>query len=194
MTIHGALASSTARVAFGLSAVLLAGTLWARAQAGQDEAPPGADFSGLRQFLEITAILAAEQEPTAEQWEALFATPGYAVLIEREFQRDFFIERFRLAFMPSQAEALKERMAKETGLLAKILPHYLRVKAMRPEIERWMAGAESADLYREAVEKARALLPPGAAEGWPSVAFVIFAPDARGYDPVVLDAMFCMDQ
>jgi len=44
------------------------------------------------------------------------------------------------------------------------------------------------------VEKARALLPEGAVSGWPAVSFVIFAPDSRGYDPVVLDVLSCMDK
>jgi len=181
------------RILVGLLVVLLAGALGAQGAAGQDALPPAADFSGLQKFLEITAILAEDKEPAAQQWAALFATPGYAVLTQSEFTRDFFIERFRLAFMPSRAEALKEQLKKDTGFRAQFLPHYLRAKALRPEIERWMAGLKPAEIYVEAAEKAGALLPEGAVSDWPAVSFVIFAPDSRGYDPVVLDALFCMD-
>ncbi|MDH4270408.1 MAG: hypothetical protein OEW18_00370 [Candidatus Aminicenantes bacterium] len=193
MTFHRRSGLFPARVVLGLSIVLLAAAPWVRGEAIQDARPPAADFSGLLKFLEITATLAEDKEPTSEQWDALFATPGYAVLLKREFQRDFFVDRFRLAFMPSRAEALKEQLKKDTGFRAQFLPHYLRAKAMRPEIEQWMAAQRPPELYREAVEKARALLPEGAIEGWPAVAFVIFAPDARGYDPIVLDALYCMD-
>ena len=193
MAVHRMSALAGGRILVALSAVLLAGALLVRGEAVQDARPPAADFSGLQRFLELTAILAEDREPAAEQWDALFATPGYAVLTRSEFQKDFFVERFRLAFMPSRAEALKEQLKKDTGFRAQFLPHYLRAKAMRPEIERWMAEVKPAEIYREAAEKAGALLPGGAIVDWPAVAFVIFAPDSRGYDPVVLDALFCMD-
>jgi hypothetical protein len=156
--------------------------------------PAAADFSGVERFLALTAILEKDLEPSPEQWDALFATPGYAVLLKREFQRDFFVERFRLAFMPSRAEALREQMKKDTGFRAQFLPHYLRVKAERGRIERWLAEQRPADLCAEAMEKTRALLPAGAVVGRPAVSFLVFAPDARGYDPVVLDVLDCMDK
>ncbi len=182
------------RALVGLLAILIGGAISVRAEARQDLQKPSADFSGLEKFLELTSVLEKDQEPAPEQWDALFATPGYAVLLQEEFKKDFFAERFRLAFMPSRAEALKEQMQKETGFRAQFLPHYLRVKTMRSEIERWAAEQRPAELYTEALQKARSLLPEGAISGWPAVSFVIFAPDARGYDPVVLDALYCMDK
>jgi Putative zinc dependent peptidase (DUF5700) len=177
-----------------LLAILLASAFFVRGEPAQNSRP-AADFSGLDKFLELTALLEKDQEPAREQWDALFATPGYAVLIQREFyQVEYFAERFRLAFMPSRADALKEQMKKDTGLRAKILPHYLRVKALRGTIERWRAEQRPAELYVEAAKMAGSFLPKGAVSGLPNVSFVIFAPDSRGYDPVVLDALYCMDQ
>jgi hypothetical protein len=193
MTFRRKSAHRGGRILVGSSVVLLAGALWVQGEAFQHAPPPAADFSGLQKFLEVMTILSTDKEPTSEQWDSLFGTPGYAVLLQREFQRDFFAARFRLAFMPSRAEALKDELKKETGARVRYLAHFLRAKGMRPEIERWMAEARPAELYQEAVEKARALLPEGAIYGWPAVSFVIFAPDSRGYDPVVLDALFCMD-
>jgi hypothetical protein len=163
---------------------------------GQDanSGPAGADLTGLQKFLELAAVLEKDQEPDPEMWDGLFATPGYAVLLQREFQKDFFRERFRLAFMPSRAADLQDQINKETGLRAKILPHYVRAKAMRSAIERWAAEQRPAELYAQAIEKAKALLPEGAVSGRPAVSLVIFAPDSRGYDPVVLDALYCMDK
>jgi len=96
--------------------------------------------------------------------------------------------------MPSRAEALKEQMKKDTGFRAQFLPHYLRAKALRGSIDRWATAQRPAELYADAIEKARALLPEGATAGQPAVSFLVFAPDARGYDPVVLDVLYCMDQ
>jgi ubiquinone/menaquinone biosynthesis C-methylase UbiE len=71
------------------------------------ESPGNADFSGVERFLALTAILERDQEPSIEQWDRLFSTPGYAVLLKREFRRDFFAGRFRLAFMPSKKTELE---------------------------------------------------------------------------------------
>jgi len=182
------------KVFSALLAILLGSVFFVRGEAVQNSRPAAADFSGLDKFLELTAILEKDEEPTQEQWDSLFKTPGYAVLLQREFQRDFFAERFRLAFMPSRVDALKEQMKKDTGFRAQFLPHYLRVKGMRGAIERWRAEQRPAELYAEAAKKAGGFLPQGAVSGLPAVSFVIFAPDSRGYDPVVLDVLFCMDQ
>jgi hypothetical protein len=177
-----------------LLVILLGSILSVQAALIPNPRPPAADLSGLKKFLELTSILEKDEEPMPEQWDALFATPGYAILLQEEFKKDFFAERFRLAFMPSRAEALGEQMKKDTGFRAQFLPHYLRVKKMRGAIERWAAEQRPDELYAEALEKACSFLPDGAVAGWPAVSFVIFAPDARGYDPIVLDALYCMDQ
>ena len=182
------------RLVTALIAVLLAGAFFAGGDRPLKSGSAVADFSGLDRFLELTAVLEKDKEPAKEQWDALFATPGYAVLLRNEFQKDYFVERFRLAFMPSRAEALKEQMKKDTGLRAKILPHYVRVKAVRGAIERWRAEQRPDEVYAEAARKAGSLLPEGAVSGLPDISFVIFAPDSRGYDPVVLDVLYCMDK
>ncbi len=194
MSFHRISSVRAGQIFAALLAILLGSGLYVRAEPLQNAQPPAADFSGLEKFLELTSILEKDQEPAPEQWDTLFATPGYAVLLQEEFRKDFFAERFRLAFMPSRADALEEQIKKETGFRARFLPHYLRVKKMRGAIERWVAEQRPAELYAEALEKARSLLPEGAISGWPAVSFVIFAPDARGYDPVVLDVLYCMDK
>jgi hypothetical protein len=177
-----------------LLGIIQAGALPAGAHAAQESRPAAVDLSGVTQFLHVTAVLEADREPSVAEWDALFATPGYDVLLKREFRRDFFVERFRLAFMPSRAEALREQMKKDTGFGAQFLPHYVRVKAMRRDLERWLAEQQPGALYDAAISKARALLPGNAATERPAVSFVVFAPDSRGYDPVVLDVLFCMDK
>jgi hypothetical protein len=178
---------------FMLLGILCGGALSTAARTGQDSRL-AVDLSGVKQFLHVTAILEADCEPSPEDWNALFATPGYDVLLKREFRKDFFVERFRMAFMPSRAGALADQMKKDTGFAAQFLPHYLRARTMRRDLERWLAEQQPAELYDTAIGKARALLPAGAVVGRPAVSFVVFAPDSRGYDPVVLDVLFCLDK
>ena len=64
------------------------------------------DFSGVEKFLELTALLEKDQQPTQQQWDDMFDTPGYRILILREFNKNFLIERIKLAFMPSKKKAL----------------------------------------------------------------------------------------
>ena len=194
MPIHRSFIIRKGNLFPGFAALFLAGVLSAPGDVVQKRGSAGADFSGLDRFLELTAVLEKDEEPAKELWDSLFATPGYAVLLRNEFQRDYFAERFRLAFMPSRAEALNEQMKKDSGLRAKILPHYVRVKAMRGAIVRWRAEQRPDEIYAEAARKAGSLLPEGAVSGLPDVSFVIFAPDSRGYDPVALDVLYCMDQ
>ena len=152
------------------------------------------DLSGVERFLEVTALLERDVEPAQQQWDSLFATPGYAVLIRREFNRDFFVRSFRLAYMPSRRQELEAQMARETGFWAQFLPHYVRARSSRAEIQRRMEELRSADFSRDAVARARAFLPDSLAGGMPSVAFVVFKPDARGYDPVVVDILYLTER
>ena len=153
-----------------------------------------ADFTGVEAFLELTALLENDREPAPEQWDRLFATPGYAVLIKREFRREFFAERFRLAFMPSKRADCEAQMKKDTGFWAQFLPHDIRARDMRRAIERRIEELRGMDINGRAVARARDLLPTGASADTPTVAFVIFAPDARGSDPVVVDVLFSLDE
>lgn len=154
----------------------------------------GADFTGVERFLELTAKLERDEEPTDQDWDRLFSTPGYTVLLEREFGRDFFAERFRLAFMPSKKEAFEARLKTDTGFWAQFLPHFRKAKEMRADIEKRVAELREMDIHGAAVARAKALLPPEVGRESPRVAFLIFGPDARGYDPVVIDVLYSLTQ
>ncbi|MFC2161965.1 DUF5700 domain-containing putative Zn-dependent protease, partial [Acidobacteriota bacterium] len=153
------------------------------------------DFSGVEMFLELTALLEKDKEPTREQWNALFATPGYAVLIRREFQnQDFFIDRFKLAFMPSLQKELETQLQEESGFRAQFLPHYVRARKERRIIEDAVKELKNLSFVQTAVEEARKYLPDFELESYPPVSFVIFGPDARGYVPVVLDIFYTLER
>lgn len=152
------------------------------------------DFSGVELFLELTAVLERDEEPSVEEWDALFATPGYAVLIEREFRRDFFIENFRLAFMPSQREALVSKLAEDQGFMGQFLPHYVRARESREIILEELEDLNELSFVDKAIEKAAALLPGVDPGDYPPISFVVFGPDARGYSPVVIDVLHLRDR
>lgn len=152
------------------------------------------DFSGVEKFLELTAILEKDREPPKEMWDALFATPGYRILLIEEFKRDFFETRFRLAFMPSKSKELETQMSKEKGWIAQFLPHYIRARTERSEIMDMVSKIKNTAFVREAVDKALEWLPEFEVKSYPPISFVIFAPDARGYVPVVLDIFYTMER
>ncbi len=152
------------------------------------------DFSGVEIFLELTALLENNIKPTQMQWNALFETPGYAVLIQKEFRtQDFFIERFKLAFMPSKEKELNNRLQEGNDFEAQFLVHYVRAKRDRRLIEEAVRELKKQSFVHTAVEEALKFLPEFELKSYPPLSFVIFAPDARGYTPVVLDILFTID-
>jgi len=152
------------------------------------------DFSGVEKFLKLTAILEQDKEPAQEQWDEMFATPGYEILILREFNKNFIVERMRLAFMPSKKEALEAKMKEEKGFWAQFLPHYVRAKNQRKLIEEQVSKLKAMDFMEAAIKETRKFLPDTPTEEYPPLSFVIFGPDARGYMPVVVDVLYAHDR
>jgi hypothetical protein len=152
------------------------------------------DFSGVEKFLELTALLEKDQEPTQEQWDDMFDTPGYKILILREFNRNFLLERIKLAFMPSKKETLEAKLNEEKGFRAQFLPHFVRAKNHRKLIEEQVARFKSEDFIKAAVDEARKFLPDIPLDENLPLSFVIFGPDSRGYAPVVVDVLYAYDQ
>ena len=134
------------------------------------------DFSGVEKFLELTALLEKDQEPTQEQWDDMFDTPGYKILILREFNKNFLMERIKLAFMPSKKEALKAKLKEEKGFWAQFLPHFVRAKSQRKLVEEQVARFKSVDFIKAAVDEAREFLPDVSLDENLPLSFVISAP------------------
>ncbi|WP_290797080.1 DUF5700 domain-containing putative Zn-dependent protease [Halomonas sp.] len=155
------------------------------------------DFSGVDHFLEITATLDKDADPDPVDWETLFDTPGYSMLTQSEFEREFFMESFRLVFMPSRQEELQKRLDEEKNKPPhfRFLHHYLNVKQHRQEVADFSDSlrVNAGELLDQSAEMARKYLPAMQTEGYIPVSFVVFANDARGYTPVVIDAFFAME-
>jgi hypothetical protein len=150
------------------------------------------DFSGISAFWKIVETLQEDAEPTPEQWNILFATPGYQVLTQSEFRVSFFKRNFALAFMPSKKAEL------ETALKSKrqrpFLQHYMKALERRSELDAKMVELEKSTVIAAALRRAREYLPDEIVSHKPPVSFVIFANDARGYDPIVMDLLATLDQ
>ena len=102
------------------------------------------DDSVVRQFWVVCDFLRGDREPAAADWDALFATPGYAALEAREHRRKTLTEAFRLAYMPSRA-ADRERAMAKGGWIAYVLPHLTKVPEARADLDAFRArlGRES---------------------------------------------------
>jgi hypothetical protein len=148
---------------------------------------PALNFSGVEEFWKIHSILNADHEPSNEQWDRLFATPGYAALEERERRRNMLSEAFRLAYMPSKQEQLVAAIRKG-GWVAYILPHLQKIPTMRSKLTAFQTKLQSRDWLLRAAHRTQRFLPPGLTDQYslPAVSFIFFATDARGYPKLIV--------
>lgn len=176
-------------VRYAAAVILLCGAAAAAPQR------PGFDFSAVEQTWKIAGILERDQEPDAAEWAALFQSPGYRELMRREpyLREDIFQNNIRLAFMPSKAAARKDALEKRPNSTA---AHFARIRDRRDDLRRLQSDLERGNLMDLALDKARALLPPGAMKGEPTppISFIFFAPDGRGYVPIIIDLLYAAEK
>lgn len=147
------------------------------------------DSAAMPLFWKICDMLHDEVDPAEESWQLLFASPGYRTLIDNEFSEQFFRENFALAFQQSRHEALQEAL---TGASKGYLQHLLLAQSERAKVEGQVQWLLETPLDEMARSKAMEWLPKGTTGASPTVYFVIFGPDARGYSAVVLDVAFTL--
>jgi len=150
------------------------------------------DFSGIDEFWKIVDVLQADQEPTEEQWQAMFETPGYAELIRREFKPNYFKNAIRAVFMPSQKKLAEELILADKekgGFIAWYTPlvidGFRNAGRDRDWIQTRIKELKSYLYLENAAEEALQFLPEEKAEDYPAVAFIIFS-DSRGYTPLII--------
>ena len=157
---------------------------------GTASANPGFAYDGYNRFWRVADLLMRDVEPLADDWLRLLDAPGYRELTLREFARDTLPELFRLAFKPSLGASLARAL--QGGPLAGQLAHLLHAEQTRADLARRLELVSRLPLAAAAMEAALAWLPRNTRAVFPTVAFVIFGPDARAYQSVVLDvAFFC---
>ena len=155
------------------------------------------NFSGMDQFWKIVDSMEKDIEPTEEQWNALFRTPGYSYLVNVEHKNDLFKRLFPLVFMPSRQHELEKKLEEDNMDAKYYLPHYLKVKENRAGLIKLQSEFENKDLLGEALKRTRQYLPPGVIERFPppTVAFVIFEPDGHA-DPsvIAIDLLYALNK
>ncbi len=147
------------------------------------------DLSSIEKFWEITEIIENSIEPTEEEWKSLFDTPGYKTLTASEFNIDFFKQSFLVVFDSERGETLDKLLEGKTSRYLKYYTHVRKNKEFYKEKikvikDKWEKLDET--IYARAL----AFLPFKEPEKDPTVSILIFDTDARGYDTIVMDAIF----
>lgn len=159
----------------------------------QDKLNPNFEFSGVDNFWEIVDTLKTDKEPTSEQWDKLFDTPGYAVLIRREFKREKLQEFISTAFKPSLSDKREELINKaENGdnrfwkwFVNSYYQAFDYSDSNRHKIIAKRQSFESFPYTDKAIAELLKFLPETEVSNPPAVSFIIFN-DSRGYTPVVM--------
>ena len=143
------------------------------------------DCSGLDRFRVVVAQLQSGEEPAKPQWDALFETPGYAVL-ERQGQRPMYERVFSLAFLPANAEKREEalRNSPEAPLIRHAMRFIDEAEALA-SYEKHVRELPLDPLFRRSAR----LLPEGLVDQAtpPTVAALIFQLDAYGTSVIAVD-------
>lgn len=149
------------------------------------------DFTGVEEFFKISEILERDSDPTEEQWEKLFITPGYKELTKSEFSKEFFIKSFNIAFKPSNKIKLEEAINSSQGI-SRFLQHYVSVKNNKSKILDKIEELKSTDFQDRIIQYVSKFLPSNKIENYPTISFVVFDNDARGYSIVIMDILFSL--
>ncbi len=157
--------------------------------------PQGMDFSGMNVFWEIMESLEKDIMPPEEKWDDLFNTPGYITGNEHEFSHDYFKKYYTLAYMPSKQKELETELQR-SSFYTPYLRHIADIKKHKEDIIKKQKELESSDeVFMEALERVKRYLPEGIIEKYPkpTVAFMIFGPDGRGYETLLVDLVYFLE-
>ncbi|HJU64101.1 MAG TPA: DUF5700 domain-containing putative Zn-dependent protease [Gemmatimonadaceae bacterium] len=173
------------------ASLVLALAAWP-AIAGAQSRKVDLDWSGVDAFWRVHAVLASDREPSRALWDSLFATPGYALLQERERRRDALVGAFRLAFRPSLRAQLDSAQAR-ADWVAMVLPHLRDVPGRRDSVEKFRGEIERDALFDQARERAQRFLPVGTTARVPAPRVsILYFKDARGYERILIDPLYLM--
>ncbi len=146
---------------------------------------PILNFPGITQFWKIVSILKSNQQPNSSDWDNLFNTPGYKVLIIGEFSKQFFIDEFTLVFMPSKKDELQKTLASGRDLAH--LNHFIKIRDNKPLMDEQLRKLQRHNYSADAVKRTLEFLPQSSVSEYPPVSFVFFENNGRGSSPIVVD-------
>jgi len=147
------------------------------------------DLSSFEQFWHIVGILESSSNPSEDEWNKLFDTTGYSALITSEYNKDFFKQSFIAVFDPEKEETLEKLLE---GKTSRYLKYYSKVKKDKKTYEKNVKLIKEKwnKIHESIYARASAFLPYGESEKNPTVSILIFDTDARGYETIVIDAIF----
>lgn len=143
------------------------------------------DFSGMDQFWKIVKTLESNREPSKSDWNQLFSTPGYKILTSGEFNKQFFIDNFRLVFKPSNRKKLEESLKNKKYLHH--LNHYIKVRDNKNLIKDQQKLLTRNNYNNIAIDRTIEFLPQNNVYEYPPVSFLIFESNGRGSSPIIVD-------
>ncbi len=162
-----------------------------------DTRPTGQlDFSGVDAFWPIHSELLADRSPAEEAWDTLFDTPGYAILVQRDFTREFLTDFFSLAYQPSRRDELEAELQK-TGFRIQYLRHLTALTENKQTLlARQRELEENPVILTDALALTQEYLtePIDVDRDPPPVSFVFFGNDARGYSRVIVDFLYAVQK
>jgi hypothetical protein len=143
------------------------------------------EFSGIDQFWNIIKTLESNREPSQKEWDKLFETSGYKVLLKSEFNRKFFEDNFRLVFKPNESEKLSLALRSKKNIAH--LSHYIKVKENKEKIREQYKKLKRNKEHSAVLERTLEYLPQRRVSQNPPVSFLIFESNGRGSSPIVVD-------
>jgi hypothetical protein len=152
------------------------------------------DLSALPIFWEVHDRLRRGEEPTDSLWNALWGTPGYALLEAKERRRATLSRALRVAYAPWQRAAADSVLSRNGDWLSRVVRHLREVSAARGTLATYERDLSSNDLMERGQRLAQAYLPEGTVRSHPApaVSFLYFL-DARGYpERILLDPLYFM--
>ena len=153
------------------------------------------DSSGMAPFWQIESVLLKDAEPDLGQWNALFDTPAYQILLAGGFSKKLFEQQLRLAFMPSKALELTKELDEDNDNTA-YLHHYLRIRGNEAEMKKQQAQLGKERLIETALSMAKGFLPDSFQydNSLPPVSFIVYEnATLRAPTGIIIDLLFSMD-
>jgi hypothetical protein len=148
---------------------------------------PAFDTSGLDAFWVVQGRLVSGTEPTPVEWDAVFRTPGYAALEERERRRAALTQAMRLAYMPALS-AQRDSAIRTNAFTGRSAKHLMGVPAAKDSISRFLATLRATGALGVARTRVAGFVPAGLTDSVapPPVALTFFLDDGRGYPTIIV--------
>jgi hypothetical protein len=148
------------------------------------------DFSSIEPFWKVVSILKKNKEPSNEVWDSLLLTPGYLEFTRREITMKNYL---RLGILPSKNEKLNEWIKKDYNDI-KFPLHFREVVKNKSQINHFIENIKGSDLSNQSLSLAINYLPENIdTDSIPPVSFIFFEKDARGYNPILIDALYASE-